>query len=99
MSGGGSGLRVTVRVQPGAARTRVGGRWGDGEPPVLMVKVTAPPVDGKANDAVRVALAEAFGVRASAVTLVQGASARVKVLEVEEGDPDRLVALLAGPAG
>jgi len=64
-----------------------------------MVKVTAPPVDGKANDAVRVALAEAFGVRASAVTLVQGASARVKVLEVEEGDPDRLVALLAGPAG
>jgi hypothetical protein len=41
----GAPLRVTVRVQPGASRAKVGGRYGDGEPPVLVVKVAARPVE------------------------------------------------------
>jgi hypothetical protein len=87
-------LRVTVRAQPGASRPRVGGRYGEAEPPVLVVRVSAPPIDGRANEAVREALAEAFGLRATAVTLVAGHSSRVKVLEVRGADPDRLEELL-----
>jgi uncharacterized protein YggU (UPF0235/DUF167 family) len=72
----------------------VGGRHGDGEPPVLVVKVTARPIDGRANDAVRAALAEAFGLRSRAVTLRSGGSSRLKVFELAGGEPDRLAELL-----
>ncbi len=85
---------MSVRVQPGASRTRVGGRYGDDLPPVLVVKVTARPVEGRANGAVTEALADAFGLRASAVTLLSGGSSRLKVFELEGGDPDRLADLL-----
>lgn len=92
--GPGSPLRVSVRAQPGAARAKVGGRYGEAEPPVLMVKVSAPPVDGRANEAVRAALADAFGLRPAAVSLVSGASSRSKVFDVVGGDPAVLEALL-----
>jgi uncharacterized protein YggU (UPF0235/DUF167 family) len=87
-------MTLTVRVQPGASRAHVGGRYGEGDPPVLVVKVTARPVDGRANEAVREALASAFGIRSSAVTLTIGATARLKVFELEGADPDRLTELL-----
>jgi uncharacterized protein YggU (UPF0235/DUF167 family) len=89
-------LRVTVRVQPGASRPKVGGRYGESEPPVLLVKVSAPPVDGKANEAVRAALADAFDLKGSAVTLQSGPSSRLKVFALEGADPSRLAELLDG---
>ena len=49
---------MTVRVRPGASRTRVGGRWGDQE--VLGVSVGARAVDGAATAAVRAAAAFAL---------------------------------------
>ena len=73
-------MRITVRVRPGASRTRVGGRWGD---EVLVVAVTARAVDGRATAAVCAAVAEAFGVRPREVTVVTGERSRTKVLEVE----------------
>jgi uncharacterized protein len=88
-------LRLTVRVQPGASRAKVGGRYGGDDPPVLVVKVAAKPVDGKANEAVRSALAEAFGLKPAAVVLKVGGSSRLKVFEVDGGDPARLAELLA----
>ncbi len=71
------GVRVAVRVRPGASRTSVGGRYG-GE--ALVVAVSARPVDGQANRAVVIALAKAFGVRRSAVTLLAGHTARDKTV-------------------
>ncbi|MFN8022487.1 MAG: DUF167 domain-containing protein [Acidimicrobiales bacterium] len=68
-----------VHVRPGARRASVGGSH-DG---VLAVAVTAPPADGKANDAVCDALARAFGVRASAVGIVRGHTSRRKHVRVE----------------
>jgi uncharacterized protein len=83
--------RFAVRVKPGAKREAVGGRHGD----ALVVAVTAPPVDGKANEAVRKALAKTFGVRKQDVTIVAGERGRDKVVEVP-GAAERLQELLRG---
>jgi uncharacterized protein len=85
-------MRVTIRVRPGSARPGVGGEH-DG---ALVVRVTARAVDGKATEAALAAVADAFGVRRSAVGLVAGASSRVKIVEVAAGDPRLLADLLAG---
>ena len=63
---------------------------------MLVVKVTARPIEGRANDAVVEALAEAFGLRSSAVSLRSGGSSRLKVFELTGGDPGRLAELLDG---
>ena len=75
-------VRLSIRVYPGSRDTRVGGRYGDKEPPVLIVRVTASAVAGKANRAVKAALASAVGVRPSDVRIVAGHSSRDKVVEI-----------------
>src|SRR5690349_13289983 len=65
---------VAVRVRPGAGRTRVGGRYEGPHGPALIVAIGAPAVDGKATEAVRLALAAALGVKARAVVLKVGAT-------------------------
>lgn len=90
-------MRVTVRVRPGASRTRVGGSYGTGTDAALTVAVAARAVDGAATAAVLEAVGNAFGVRRRAVTLVTGATSRTKVLEVdidEQVGRARLVQLL-----
>ena len=61
---------------------------------MLVVRVSARPVDGRANEAVRAALAEAFDLRRQQVTLTAGASARLKVFDLVGRRPDRLAELL-----
>ena len=63
---------------------------------VLVVAVAAPAVDGKANEAVRRAVADAFGVRVRDVTVVSGERSRDKVLEIDGADAARLTTLLGG---
>jgi uncharacterized protein (TIGR00251 family) len=71
-------LIVDVLVQPRASRAGVGPVVGDR----LRVSVTAPPVDGKANAAVIEAVAEAFGVRRAAVSIVRGEAGRRKTVRI-----------------
>lgn len=85
-------MRITIRVRPGAARPGVGGEQGG----ALVVRVSAPAVDGRATQAALAAVAAAFGVRRDAVTLVTGKTSRTKVVEVAGGDP-RVLADLLGP--
>ena len=85
-------MRITIRVRPGAARPGVGGEQGG----ALVVRVSAPAVDGRATQAALAAVAAAFGVRRDAVTLVTGKTSRTKVIEVTGGDPQVLAGLL-GP--
>jgi uncharacterized protein YggU (UPF0235/DUF167 family) len=89
-------MRIVVRVSPRAPATKVGGRYGDSEPPVLIVRVAAPAVDGKANAATVRALADALGVPHGLVRIVTGERARTKVVEVESANPDVVAALLRG---
>ena len=86
---------MTVRVRPGARTDEVGGRYGDDVPPVLVVRVAAPAVDGRANDRLVRLLAEALGVPRSAVVIVSGAAQRTKIVDVEGATPAVLEALLA----
>jgi uncharacterized protein YggU (UPF0235/DUF167 family) len=79
----GSVLRLSVRVKPGASRTRVGGRHGDA---ALVVTVTEKAVGGAATEAVLRAVAEALGIPRRSVTLLVGATSRDKVLGVEPGE-------------
>ncbi len=72
-------MRFPIRVTPGAKRPSVGGRHGD----ALVVKVSARAVEGAANAAVVGALAEAFGVRKSAVAILRGHTSRTKLVEVD----------------
>ena len=74
--------RLAVRVQPRAKTDALGGERGG----ALVVRVTAPPVDGKANAAVCALVARAAGVPKSAVTVVHGAGTRDKVLEIRGVD-------------
>lgn len=92
---------VAVRVRPGSARARVGGRVDGPYGPALVVAVHAPPVDGQATEAARRALAEALGVPASAVTLRSGGSSRDKLFAVDAsaaGIAERLRCLCGGGA-
>jgi hypothetical protein len=73
-------MRVSVRVRPGSSRTSVGGTH-DG---ALVIRVTAPAVDGRATTAAIHALAEALGIPRRSVTLVTGATSRSKVLDVPD---------------
>ncbi len=86
-------MRITIRVRPGSARPAVGGSH-DG---ALVVRVSAPAVDGRAPAAALAAIAAAFGVRPHAVRLVSGATSRTKVVDVDGADPGVLDRLLAGP--
>jgi uncharacterized protein len=79
-------MRILLRVRPGTSRTMVGGRYDGPSGPALVVAVRARAVEGQATKAVLEAVAKAFGVRRSAVTLVHGATSRDKLVEVEGGE-------------
>ncbi len=84
--------RIRVRLTPKASRDEIVG-WQDG---LLRVRVCAPPVDGKANDALVRLLAKALGVPKSAVGVVSGAKSREKLIGVGGIDSDEAAARLGG---
>jgi uncharacterized protein len=71
--------RISVRVSPGAARTELVGRHGDG----WKARVAAPPERGRANEALVELLANALAVPRSSVRVASGLAAKTKVVEVD----------------
>lgn len=74
----GSDLILHCRLQPKSSRDEFVGAQGD----ALKIRITAPPVDGKANAHLTAFVAEAFGVAKSQVTLEKGELGRSKRLRI-----------------
>jgi uncharacterized protein (TIGR00251 family) len=75
----GEALLLTLRVQPRAARDEFVAPHGES----YKVRITAPPVEGKANDHLIGFLAKAFGVSRSQVTLESGETGRNKRFRIQ----------------
>lgn len=75
-------MRIQVHVQPRASRNAVVG-WKDGS---LKVALTAPPVDGAANQALVELLAEALGLKKREIAVTAGLASRRKTVELTPAD-------------
>ncbi len=73
-------LILSLYVQPGASKTEVCGVHDDR----IKIRLKAPPVDGKANQALCAFLAEEFDVKKSQVVLKSGETSRLKTFEILE---------------
>jgi uncharacterized protein (TIGR00251 family) len=82
--------RIAVRVQASARKNEVVG-LRDG---VLIVRVTAPAIEGRANESLSRLLAKRLRVPRSSVTVIRGQRSRDKVTEIEGLDHPTLLAAL-----
>ncbi len=83
-------LTLTLHIQPGAKRTDVAGLHGE----ALKIRLAAPPIEGRANEALLKFIAEAFGVPLRQVELKQGGQSRHKVVAItgSKVEPEHLLA-------
>jgi uncharacterized protein (TIGR00251 family) len=84
-------MTLKVRVIPNARKTEFAG-YREGE---LLLRLNAPPVEGKANKAAREFVARYFGISRSAVVLIGGERSRHKIFEIvglERSDLERKLA-------
>ncbi|MFP4182507.1 MAG: DUF167 family protein, partial [Thiohalospira sp.] len=88
----GDDLLLTLRVQPRAKNDAIVGPHGD----AIRVRITAPPVEGKANDHLIRFLAKRFGVHRRDVTLVSGETGRDKRVRIAGARVDDALAELLG---
>ena len=72
------GASFAVKVRPRARRNAIAGEVGD----ALKINVTAPPLEGKANEAITRFLADLLKVPRSSITIASGKANRLKVVHV-----------------
>ncbi len=84
-------ITLTLHVQPGAKRSEIAGLHGD----ALKIRLAAPPIEGRANEALLKFIAGIFSVPLRNVELHHGSQSRHKVLTVTGSpiDPESLIAL------
>ena len=79
-------MKLRVRATPNARQSEVIGWETDPQAgPLLRVRIAAPPVDGKANAALRDFLAKWLGLPKSKVMLEKGGTSRFKTFEIPDG--------------
>ena len=88
------GVTLAVRAQPGARKTAVVGVYDDGAARQLKIAVHAPPIEGRANEALLAFVSEVFGLPMSAVELIAGESSRSKVILMRGMSLDRAESVL-----
>ncbi|MFZ3073295.1 MAG: DUF167 domain-containing protein [Thermodesulfobacteriota bacterium] len=74
----GDSLYLKIYVQPGASKSSVSGEH-DG---YLKIRISSPPVEGKANEALVLFLSETLGVRKSRIEISEGLKSRKKLLRI-----------------
>ena len=90
------GIRLAVRLTPRASRDELNGVGADVDGrPILRIRLTAPPVEGAANQALIDFLARILAVRKKDIVIRFGETGRFKILEIA-GKPDALIAHLEG---
>lgn len=72
------GIIIEVRVIPRSSKKEIAGVSGN----VVKVKLTAPPVDGAANEQLREVLAERFGIRKVNIVILKGESSKNKLIKI-----------------
>lgn len=85
----GENITLTLHVQPGAKRSEIAGLHGD----ALKIRLAAPPVEGRANEALLKFIAKLFNVPLRQVELKRGEQSRHKVILVQRSrvEPDSIV--------
>lgn len=86
-----NGITFSVKVQPRARKNAITGTIGD----ALKLSLTAPPVEGKANQAVINFLADFFDIPRSSVTIASGKTNRLKMMNIRGARLDHLQQRLA----
>jgi uncharacterized protein (TIGR00251 family) len=86
-------VRFSVRVQPRASTDEIAGIHGTS----LKIRLTAPPVDGAANESLVKFLSNVFAVPRRSIKILAGGSSRSKIVEIE-GVTERDVYRLAQDA-
>ena len=77
-------ILLKIYLQPKASKNEIVGPYRDG----IKVKVTAPPIEGKANEALIRFLAQEIGISPSSIEIVKGHHSREKTLKIS-GTPDQ----------
>jgi uncharacterized protein (TIGR00251 family) len=90
------GVTLAVRAQPGAKKTAIAGVYGEGSRAQLKIAVQAPPIEGRANEALIAFLAHALSVPKSSIKLISGESSRSKVFLLRGVSLVQVEALLPG---
>ena len=75
-----NGCTIAIRVQPGAKKTAILGLYGEGERAALKIAVQAPPVEGRANEALITFFSAVLDLPKSSVAVLAGELSRSKVL-------------------
>ena len=87
-----NGVLLSVKVQPRASKNEI----GDAQGAELKIKVTAPPVDAAANEALIELLAETLGCGRRRIEIVRGHKSRHKVLKLHGFGMEEVVEKIAG---
>ncbi len=88
------GVTLAVRAQPGAKKTAVVGVYGEGAAAQVKIAVQAPPIEGRANEALVNFLAATFGIPRATVELLSGQLSRSKVFLLRSVTEEQAKALL-----
>ncbi len=76
------GVKIRIKVSPGASKTKIIGPYGD----ALKVSLNAPPEKGKANHALIKLIEKTFDVSKQQIQIVSGQTSKVKILEIKHID-------------
>jgi uncharacterized protein (TIGR00251 family) len=84
-------ITLKVYLQPKSSKNEIVGRYRDG----IKIKVTAPPIEGKANEALIRFLAKEFGISPSCIEIIKGHRSREKTLRISGALDQELVKKLS----